>query len=173
MRDNAAESLLYAHRAIQETDMASCWLKCSALYLADAILFHNNRVPSSHALDGLRHAICDDRIPALIHDSLGVERSTLTLLTRMTDATVGLVDVAGILSADVIRLKASSMICDGRLADCYYYLCHVARDCLSFMNNNTDEMISYMLRLSMDTNQESVYRNAMAIRDAADKMLSV
>ena len=31
---------------------------------------------------------------------------------------------------DVVRFKTASLLQDGRLADCYYYLCGVGRDAM-------------------------------------------
>ena len=73
IRDSAAESALCAQRALEASgaDAASCWQKCATLYLSDAVLLSEGIPPSSHALDGLRHARGHAGIPALVHRSLG------------------------------------------------------------------------------------------------------
>lgn len=185
IRDGAAGSVLCAQRALQErgADAASCWQKCATLYLSDAALLSEGILPSSHALDGLRHARSNIEIPALVHRSLGVERSTPSLLKRMGESAAGLSGMTGAPTPDVVRFKTASMLRDGRLTDCYYYLCGVGRDAMTGAGSHTGSRtgsragdwatIQYASRICLDAERdgELVRANALEVRDAAGGIL--
>ncbi len=177
IRDAAAESVLCSQRALQSdlVDVASCWQKCATLYLADAALLSRGRLPSSHALDGLRQAKDGTGIPALVSRSLGVERATPSLLARMCGSAAALSGMAGLMPPDVVKFKAASLQRDGRLADCYYYLCRVGRDGMFALNTSAGDRatIRYASRISLDAERDatSVRRNTMEVRAAADRIL--
>lgn len=176
VRDGATAAVLYAQRALQAdaVDDASCWQKCAALCLADAALIAGGRRPSSHALDGLRRMQDDAGVAALVAASLDVERATPSLLARMTEAAAGLSAMAGPEAADIVRFRSASMQQDGRLADCYYYLCRVGRDAVSILGGPAcDQTAMYASRICLDAVREAapVRRNATAVREAAGRML--
>lgn len=176
IRDSAAESVLCAQRALEASgaDTASCWQKCATLYLSDAVLLSEGILPSSHALDGLRHARDHVGIPALVHRSLGVERSTPSLLRRMGESAAGLSGMTGA-PPDVVRFKTASLLQDGRLADCYYYLCGVGRDAMRSAGSGADDRatIMYASRICLDAERdgELARANALEVRDAAGDIL--
>ena len=177
IRDAAAESVLCSQRALQSdhVDVASCWQKCATLYLADAALLSHGRLPSSHALDGLRHARDGTGIPALVSRSLGMERATPSLLARMCESAAALSGMAGLMPPDVVKFKAASLQRDGRLADCYYYLCRVGKDGMFTPGASAGDRATmrYASRISLDAERDAtpVRRNAMEVRAAADRIL--
>ena len=177
IRDAAAESVLCSQRALQSdpVDVASCWQKCATLYLADAALLSYGRLPSSHALDGLRHARDGTDIPSLVSRSLGVERATPSLLARMCGSAAALSSMAGLMPSDVVKFKAMSLQRDGRLADCYYYLCRVGRDSAFAPGASAGDVatVRYASRISLDAERDatSVRRNALEVRAAGDRIL--
>ena len=107
---------------------------------------------------------------------MGVERSTPSLLERMGKSAAGLSGMAGTLPPDVVRFKAASLLHDGRLADCYYYLCCVCRDVMATMGSHASEQatIQYAARICLDADRDaqSVRANALEVRDAADMLLT-
>ena len=177
IRDGAVESVLCSQRAVQSdtADVASCWQKCATLCLADAALLSHDRLPSSHTLDGLRQARDGTGIPALVSRSLGVERATPSLLARMRESAAALSGMAGLIPPAVVKIKATSLQRDGRLADCYYYLCRVGRDSMFTLSASAGDKATvwYASRISLDAERDaaSVRRNALAVRGAADRIL--
>ena len=174
IRDCAAGSVLCAQRALEESgaDTASCWQKCATLYLSDAVLLSEGILPSSHSLDGLRHTRDNVGAPALIHRSLGVERSTHSLLRRMEESAAGLSGMAGT-TPDVVRFKTAALLQDGRLTDCYLYLCGVGRDAMGRAGLGADDRLMYMSRICLDAERdvERVRANAVEVREAAGGIL--
>ena len=174
MRDCAAGSVLCAQRALEESgaDTASCWQKCATLYLSDAVLLSEGILPSSHALDGLRRTRGNVGVPALVHRSLGVERSTPSLLRRMGESAAGLSGTAGT-TPDVVRFKTAALLQDGRLTDCYLYLCGVGRDAMRRAGLGADGRLTYMSRICLDAERDMgvVRANATEVRDAAGGIL--
>lgn len=174
-RDNAAAAILYSQYALQAdtVDDASCWQKCATLCLADAALMTGRWLPSSHAWDGLRRAE-DDKMASLVATSLGAERATLPLLTRMTAAASGLTEMTGLESPDIVMFRSSAMQKDGRLADCYYYLCRMGRDAMVSLGGRAcDQTVRFASRICMDSARESatIRKNATAVREAAGQIL--
>lgn len=76
--------------------LAPLWLKCGAFFLADAISSLNSRRPSpAHMLESIR-GFEKNRINesfAIVHQCLGIERATTSLLPRMVKSTIGFSDI--------------------------------------------------------------------------------
>ena len=101
----------------------------------------------------------------MVSRSLGVERATPSLLARMCGSAAALSDMAGLMPPDVVEFKAASLQRDGRLADCYYYLCRVGRDGMLAPGASADDRATmrYASRISLDAERDatSVHRNAL------------
>ena len=75
---------------------ASTWLKCAAFFLADAISVINLQCPSpTHMLNILRKFKKNkiNECISTIAESIGIERATPTLLSRMSKSTTGFSDM--------------------------------------------------------------------------------
>ena len=103
---------------------------------------------------------------------MGVERSTPSLLRRMGESAAGLSGMAGT-TPDVVRFKTTALLQDGRLTDCYLYLCGIGRDAMRRAGLGADDHMMYMSRICLDAERdmESVRANAVEVRDAAGGIL--
>lgn len=129
--------------------MATCWQKCANMHLCDAVLAMNHHVSSTHALEHLRHVKDHSDTVARISGMWGMERTSTTLLNRMSKAVTGIHQQQ---SAEIIQYKTDILLQEQRLADCYYYLCHQAS---AAMYTNP-------------THHEFVYSIAMDVGEAKD-----
>ena len=111
---------------------SSSWLKCAAYFLADAISALNFRYPSPvHMLKILR-GFGKNKINELISpitESIGIERTTPSLLSRMLKSTIGFSDlIDDDFHSKIISQKCGYMIENSLFSDCYFYLGYVNRN---------------------------------------------
>lgn len=154
------ESLLCCERARaaagRDDPFAPFWQKCASCYLADALLYLNRTVPGpSHALDSLRG---QEKSPLNEHigvatGSVGIERATPTLLSRMAESTAGFAKMAGRgAHSDIVRRQHALFVEGSMLADCYFYLCYVNRDSLAGLGGAAGRTRDYdhVLKVAFD-----------------------
>ena len=111
---------------------SSSWLKCAAYFLADAIFALNFHRPSPvHMLNILRE-FDKNKINELIlpiTESVGIERATPSLLSRMLKSTIGFSDLVENNShSKIISQKYHYMIENSLFSDCYFYLGYINRN---------------------------------------------
>ena len=111
---------------------SSSWLKCAAYFLADAISALNlQRSSPVHMLKMLRE-FNKNKINELISpitESIGIERSTPSLLSRMLKSTIGFSDLVEDNShSKIISKKYHYMIENSLFSDCYFYLGYINRN---------------------------------------------
>ena len=110
----------------------SSWLKCAAYFLADAISALNlQRSSPVHMLKMLREFNKNktNELVSPITESIGIERATPSLLSRMLKSTIGFSDlVMDNFHSKIISQKYHYMIENSLFADCYFYLGHINRD---------------------------------------------
>ena len=111
---------------------SSSWLKCAAYFLADAISALNlQRSSPVHMLKMLRE-FNKNKINELISpitESIGIERSTPSLLSRMLKSTIGFSDLVEDNShSKIISQKYHYMIENSLFSDCYFYLGYINRN---------------------------------------------
>ena len=111
---------------------ASCWIKCAAFYLADAILLHHLIRPSpAHFLQAIR-TLENNKISdkfSIVNECIGIERATPVLLERMCKSTVGFSDmIEGNDHSKIIQTKNDYFLKNSLLADCYFYLGYINRN---------------------------------------------
>ena len=110
---------------------AAAWIKCASYSLADAIFCLNMKRPSpTHMLEVIRNMKKDkvNQKFSIIHQILGIERSSTSLLSRMVKSTVGfsnMVENNG--NSDIITKKYEYLVENSLLSDCYFYLGYVNR----------------------------------------------
>ena len=111
---------------------ASTWLKCAAFFLADAISVINLQCPSpAHMLKILRKFKKNkiNECISTIAESIGIERATPTLLSRMSKSTIGFSDMIEANShSKIISQKYQYMISNSLFADCYFFLGYINRN---------------------------------------------
>lgn len=114
------------------TPLASMWLKCGAYFLADAISIANSTRPSPTHMLGLIREFEKNRLNesfAMVHQSLGLERTTTSLLERMFKSTVGFSDIVEKNNhSKIIAKKYHYFIQHSLLSDCYFYLGYINRN---------------------------------------------
>ena len=111
---------------------AGIWIKCASYSLADGIFCLNLKRPSpTHMLETMR-SMKKDKINqkfSIIHQILGIERSSTSLLSRMVKSTVGFSDmVESNGNSDIIMKKYQYLVENSLLSDCYFYLGYVNRN---------------------------------------------
>ncbi len=111
---------------------SSSWLKCAAYFLADAISALNfQRSSPVHMLKMLRE-FNKNKINELISpitESIGIERATPSLLSRMLKSTIGFSDLIEDNShSKIISQKYHYMIENSLFSDCYFYLGYINRN---------------------------------------------
>jgi hypothetical protein len=121
-----------AKNGLKTDPYSSSWLKCAAYFLADAISALNFQHPSPvHMLKMLR-GLGKNKINELISpitESIGIERTTPSLLSRMLKSTIGFSDLIGDdFHSKIISQKCGYMIENSLFSDCYFYLGYVNRN---------------------------------------------
>ena len=110
----------------------STWLKCAAYFLADAISAINFQRPSpTHMLNTLRELEKNkiNKFISVIAESIGIERVTTSLLSRMSESTMGFSDMIENNShSKIILQKCNYMIDHSMFSDCYFYLGYINRN---------------------------------------------
>jgi hypothetical protein len=163
--DSYAQSCLvdagiYAAKARDATkisdSLAPLWLKCGACFLADAISLLNSKRPSpTHMLDSIR-GFKKNKINesfSIVHQCLGIERATTSLLPRMVKSTMGFSDmVESNGHSKIIQKKYDYLIQNSLLTDCYFYLCYINRNNTIKVKDTLHRNLEFMhiLRVAFD-----------------------
>ena len=116
----------------EESVFASCWQKCASYFLAEGILALNQCKPSpTHMLDTLRRlekTSVNEKI-SIVNDTVGIERSTPSLLERMLKSTIGFSDLVEKNNHSlVIQQKHDYFVKNSMLSDCYFYLGYINKE---------------------------------------------
>jgi len=162
--DSAKNSLIESIFCCQKTKdainnddtFAACWQKCASYYLADAItsLNHSSSSPT-HMLDSLRNFeknSINNHI-SIVLETIGIERATPTLLTRMLKSTVGFSDLIEANNhSELIQRKYDYFLENSMLSDCYFYLGYVNRENFSQIKNelNQKQDLIHILKIAFD-----------------------
>jgi len=158
---------------------SSCWLKCAAYFLIDAILIRNNKQNFPvHTLDIIRNiksSKLNDSL-SIITQCIGLERSTISLLSRMLKSTQGLSDLIEKNNhSKIIKNKADFLIQNSLLSDCYFYLGNVNRNNLYKINNLPNKLPEFIhvLKTGFDLENDSVKleSNISRLSDIANDLL--
>ena len=134
----------------------SSWIKSAGYFLTDAILSLNTSRPSpSHMLSTLRNleSTKPNETLALVIDSLGLERATPSLLSRMSKSVIGLSDlVEKNNNSKIIRKKIDCLIEKSLFSDCYFYIGYVNRKNLYSIKDSLDKHpeIIHILKTGFD-----------------------
>ena len=121
-----------ARHGLNSDPYSSSWVKCAAYFLADAVSALNSHRPSPlHMLKILRELPKNktNETISVITDSIGIERATPSLLSRMLKSTIGFSDtIEGNFHSKSISRKCNYLIENSLFSDCYFYLGHINRD---------------------------------------------
>ena len=121
-----------AKHGLNTDPYSSSWVKCAAYFLADAISVLNSYHPSPvHMLKTLRELPKNktNEAVSVITDSIGIERATSSLLSRMLKSTMGFSDlITDNFHSRIISRKYNYLVENSLLSDCYFYLGYVNRN---------------------------------------------
>lgn len=135
-KNSLIESMFCCQKTIESIDnsddFASCWQKCAAFYLADAITSMNKqRLGPTHMLDSLRKfpkSPINEHI-SVVTQTVGIERATLVLLERMVKSTMGFSDMVEKNNhSQIIQKTHNYFVKNSMISDCYFYLGYVNKE---------------------------------------------
>jgi hypothetical protein len=148
---------------------AGVWIKCASYSLADAIFCLNLKRPSpTHMLEMMR-SMKKDRINqkfSVIHQILGIERSSTSLLSRMVKSTAGFSDmVENNGNSEIISKKYDYLVENSLLSDCYFYLGYVNRNIVLQIKNkiHKNPEFIHVLKVGLDMESDPMVIDSQAI----------
>ncbi len=157
----------------------STWLKCAAYFLADAISAINFQRPSpTHMLNTLRELEKNkiNKFISIIAESIGIERATTSLLSRMSESTMGFSDMIENNShSKIILQKCSYMIDHSMFSDCYFYLCYINRNnFIKIKDLHRRPELIHILKTAFDLENDSIKIESQAnkLHNAVNSLLS-
>ncbi|HEX5458101.1 MAG TPA: hypothetical protein VFX64_06920 [Candidatus Nitrosotalea sp.] len=156
------------------------WIKCAAYSLADAIFCLNLKRPSpTHMMEIMRNMKTDkiNQKFSLIHQILGIERSSTSLLSRMVKSTIGFSDmVENNGSSGIIQKKYEYFVENSLLSDCYFYLGYVNRNNVLKIRNKIHKNPEFIHVLKVGLDIESDYTvidtQATALMQSTNEILA-
>jgi len=148
---------------------AGVWIKCASYFLADAISSLNLKRPSpTHMLETLRNLKKDktNQNVSIIHQILGIERSSTSLLSRMVKSTIGFSDMVeknG--NSEIIQKKYEYLVENSLLSDCYFYLGYVNRDNVLKIKNqiHRNPEFIHVLKIGLDMENDPMVIDSQAM----------
>ena len=148
--------------SIESSDVfAPCWQKCASYYLANAIsAINHSRSSPSHMLDSfrkLKKSPINDHI-SVATQTIGIERSTPTLLERMLKSTIGFSDLVEKNNhSEIIKQKHDFFVKNSMLADCYFYLGYVNKENFIQIKDtlNREQDLIHILKTAFDVEADS------------------
>ena len=168
-----------AKHGLNSDPYSSSWVKCAAYFLADAVSALNFHRPSPvHMLKSLRELPKNrtNETISVITDSIGIERATSSLLSRMLKSTMGFSDLIEDNShSKIISRKYNYMIENSLLSDCYFYLGYVNRNNFKKIQDlhRKPELI-HILKTAFDLeNDTRIESDANNLYDATNFLLSL
>ncbi|KFM15352.1 hypothetical protein AAA799O18_00085 [Marine Group I thaumarchaeote SCGC AAA799-O18] len=159
---------------------ASSWLKCAAYFLADAISAKNFLRPSpTHMLKFLREFDKNkiNEFISVLTESIGIERATPSLLSRMSKSTMGFSDMiennshSRIISQKYHYLKNRSLF-----TDCYFYLGYINRNnFIKIKNLHRKPELIHILKTAFDLESDParIESQANKLKQATNSLLSL
>ena len=139
---------------------AGVWIKCATYSLTDAIFCLNLKRPSpTHMMEIMRNMKTDkvNQNFSLIHQILGIERSSTSLLSRMVKSTIGFSDmVENNGNSGIIQKKYEYFIENSLLSDCYFYLGYVNRNNVLKIRNkiHKNPELIHVLKVGLDVESD-------------------
>ena len=168
-----------ARHGLNSDPYSSSWVKCAAYFLADAVSALNSHRPSPlHMLKILRELPKNktNETISVITDSIGIERATPSLLSRMLKSTIGFSDtIGGNFHSKSISRKCNYLIENSLFSDCYFYLGYVNRNNFKKIQDlhRKPELI-HILKTAFDLeNDTRIESDANNLYDATNFLLSL
>ena len=168
-----------AKHGLNSDPYSSSWVKCAAYFLADAISVLNSYHPSPvHMLKTLRELPKNktNEAVSVITDSIGIERATSSLLSRMLKSTMGFSDlITDNFHSRIISRKYNYLVENSLLSDCYFYLGYVNRNNFKKIQDlhRKPELI-HLLKTAFDLeNDTRIESDANNLYEATNFLLSL
>jgi len=140
---------------------SSCWQISASYFLADAICLLNLHRPNpTHMLDEMRKfekTPINEQI-SIVTQTIGLERSTASLLERMLKSTIGFSDlVESNGHSKLIQQKYDLFVKNSMLSDCYFYLgCINKNNFVKIKDNLTRQPdLIHILKVAFDIEADS------------------
>jgi hypothetical protein len=159
---------------------ASCWQKCASYFLADGIISLNQTKPSpTHMLDSLRrfekNAI-NEKI-STVNETVGIERSTPSLLERMLKSTIGFSDLVERNNHSIlIKQKHDYFVKNSMLSDCYFYLGYINKKNFVKIKDSIERQpdLFHILKISFDVEADVhlLEQQASRVQKSANEILN-
>jgi hypothetical protein len=148
---------------------AGVWVKCASYSLADAIFCLNLKRPSpTHMMEMIRNMKKDkvNQTFSIIHQILGIERSSTSLLSRMVKSTIGfsnMVENNG--NSEIISKKYDYLVENSLLSDCYFYLGYVNRNIVLKVKNklHKNPEFIHVLKVGLDMESDPMVIDSQAV----------
>jgi hypothetical protein len=186
-KDHAKNSLIESLFCCEKTKsgikessvFAPCWQKCASFFLAEGILAVNNCRPSpTHMLDTLRKFeknSINEKI-SVVNETVGIERSTPSLLARMLKSTVGFSDLIEENNHSLlIQQKHDYFIKNSMLSDCYFYLGYINKENFVKIKDSIEKQpdLIHILKVSFDVEADAnlVEKHADSVQKSANEIL--
>jgi len=163
-KNSLIESLFCCEKTkqgIKESSVfAPCWQKCASFFLADGILALNQCKPSlSHMLDAMRKLKknpINEKI-SVVNETVGIERSTPSLLERMLKSTIGFSDLVEKNNHSLlIQQKHDYFVKNSMLSDCYFYLGYINKENFVKLKDSIEKQpdLFHILKISFDLDSD-------------------
>lgn len=168
-KDHAKNSLIESLFCCEKTKsgikessvFASCWQKCASFFLAEGILAVNNCISGpTHMLGTLRKLeknLVNEKI-SVVNETVGIERSTPSLLERMVKSTMGLSDLFEKNNHSLlIQQTHQDFIKNSMLSDCYFYLGYLNKQIFVSFKDLIEKQpdLIHILKVSFDIEADS------------------
>ena len=170
-----------ARELVKSSDpLAHVWIKCAVYFLADAIFSINSKRPSpTHMLEIMR-GFEKNKINqsfSVVHQCLGIERASTSLLSRMVKSTIGFSDMVEKNNhSKIIQQKYDYLVQNSLLSDCYFYLGYINRNNVIKTKDTLHRNLEYMhlLKVAFDTESDPlvVERQAMILLKTTNDLLT-
>ncbi|MDH3618243.1 MAG: hypothetical protein OEM89_05905 [Nitrosopumilus sp.] len=160
---------------------AACWQKCASFFLAEGILAANNGKPSpTHMLNVLRNFEknpINEKI-STVNETVGIERSTPSLLERMLKSTIGFSDlIENNGNSILIQQKHDYFVKNSMLSDCYFYLGYVNKENFTKIKDSIEKQpdLIHILKVAFDLEADAnlVEQQAKNIQKSAQVVLDL
>lgn len=170
-----------AKEGIKTSDpLAPVWVKCSAYFLADAISLINLKRPSpTHMLESIRKFEKNsiNKNLEVVHQCLGIERASTSLLHRMLKSTVGFSDMVEANGhSKIIERKYNYLVQNSFLSDCYFYLGYTNRNNIIKIKDSLHKKLDFIhiLRVALDTESDPlvIERQSLLLLKTINEILS-
>ena len=171
-----------AKEGVKTSDpLAPFWVKCGAYFLADAISLTNLQRPTpTHMLEYLRRCKQSkiNKNLETIHQCLGIERASTSLLTRMLKSTVGFSDMIEANGhSKIIERKYNYLVQNSFLSDCYFYLGYTNRNNIIKIKDTLHRKLDFfhILRVALDIESDPlmVEQQASTLLKTINEILTI